>query len=184
MKLWNMLVPAVIVLAPAAAVAQGTWQRYSAATGLAAAFPAEPDRFDKWTDIAKGRVIQLDRFVRNEAGDMQAYFFLQAVIADQPYDVDAKLKAEIAQRSGGGDAAVSSSFVSHRALRPEEMVLPGMRGIETVTRYGAFGSGSSQIEISHSMFVGNKWLAVSVRHFEGDKRWPAARFFKSVEWRP
>lgn len=183
MKIWNMLVPAAIVLAPAAAVAQGAWQRYSAATGLAAAFPAEPERFDKWTDIANGRVLQLDRFVRNDAGDMQAYFFLQAVIADQPYDVDAKLKQEIAQRSGG-DAAVSSTLVSHRALRPDEMVLPGMKGVETVTRYGAFGGDRDQIEVSHSMYVGNKWLAVSVRHFEGDKRWPAERFFKSVEWRP
>lgn len=183
MKPWNFLVPAAIVLTPAA-IAQGTWQRYSAATGLAAAFPAEPDRFDKWTDIAKGRVIQLDRFVRNDAGDMQAYFFLQAVIADQPYNVDAKLKEEIAQRSGGGDAAVSSKLISHRALRPDEMLLPGMKGIETVTRYAAFTGNGDQIEISHSMYVGNKWLAVSVRHFEGDKRWPAERFFKSVEWRP
>lgn len=183
MKLWNILVPAAIVLAPAA-VAQGAWQRYSAATGLAAAFPAEPERFDKWTDIAKGRVLQLDRFVRNDAGDMQAYFFLQAVIADQPYNVEAELKETLAQRSGGGDAAVRSTLVSHRALRPDEMPLPGMKGIETVSRYGAFGSDRSQIEISHSMYVGNKWLAVSVRHFEGDKRWPAERFFKSVEWRP
>ena len=182
MKLWNLLAPAAIVLAPAA-IAQGTWQRYATATGLAAAFPAEPDRFDKWTDIAKGRVLQLDRFVRNDSGDMQAYFFLQAVIADQPYNVDAKLKEEIAQRSGGGDAAVSRELVSHRALRPDEMVLPGMKGVETVTRYGGFGGGG-QIEISHSMYVGNKWLAVSVRHLEGDKRWSAERFFKSVEWKP
>lgn len=182
MKLWNWMVPAAIVLAPAA-IAQGTWQRYSTATGLAAAFPAEPDRFDKWTDIANGRVIQLDRFVRDDKGDMQAYFFLQAVIADQPYNVDAKLKEEIVQRSGG-DAAVSSTLVSHRVLRADEMVLPGMKGVETVTRYGAFGGDRDQIEISHSMYVGNKWLAVSVRYFEGDKRWPAERFFKSVEWRP
>lgn len=174
--------PLLAILAAPVAVAQTAWQRYTNA-GLSAEFPAEPDRFDKWTDIAKGRVIQMDRFVRDSAGDMQAYFFVQAVIADKPYDVDAKLKEEIAQRSGG-DAAVSSTLVSHRALRADEMILPGMKGVETVTRYGAFGGNSDQIEISHSMYVGNKWLAVSVRHFEGDKRWPAERLFKSVRWNP
>lgn len=182
MRFRNALLPLAIIAAPAV-LAQAGWQRYTNA-GLSAEFPAEPERFDQWTDIAKGRVIQLDRFVRNDAGDMQAYFFLQAVIADQPYDVDAKIKEEIAQRSGGGDAAVSSTLVSHRALRADEMLLPGMKGVETVTRYGAFGGDRDQIEISHSMYVGNKWLAVSVRHFEGDKRWPAERFFKSVSWKP
>jgi hypothetical protein len=181
MRLLDMLLPAAVVFAPAA-VAQGTWQRYSTATGLAATFPAPPERFDKWTDIAKGRVIQLTTDVRKD-GDLQGFLFLQAVIADKPYDVDAELKTQIAERSNGGDAAVARTLVSHRALRADEMVLPGMRGIETVTRYADVGLGA-QIEVSHSMYAGNKWLAVSVRYFEGGTRLPVEGFFKSVEWRP
>ena len=63
------------------------------------------------------------------------------------------------------------------------MVLPGIRGIESVTRYADAGLGA-QIEVSHSMYVGNKWLAVSARYFEGSTRLPVEGFFKSVEWRP
>lgn len=183
MRIWGIAAAAAVVAAPTV-LAQGSWQRYVAPTGLAATFPVQPNRFDKWTDIAKGRVIQLEEFARNDAGDMQAYFFLQAVIADAPYDVDAKLKQEIADRSGGGDAAVASKLLRHRPLRPEEMILPGMRGIETVTQYASFVSDKPQIEIARSMYVGNKWLTASVRYHEGDTRWPAERFFKSVEWKP
>ena len=175
---------AITVLAVPIAVAQGAWKRYVAPTGLAATFPVEPERFDKWTDIAKGRVIQLTQFVRDDRGDMQADFFLQAVIADTPYNIDAKLKEEIAELSNGGDAAVGKKLLRHRPLRADEMILPGMRGIETVTQYEAIGGNKPQIHISRSMYVGNKWLAVSVRYFEGDTRWPAERFFKSVEWKP
>ena len=64
------------------------------------------------------------------------------------------------------------------------MPLPGMRGVETVKTYSAFGSDGNQVETSRDMFVGNKWLSVSVRHFETDKRWSADRLFKSVSWRP
>ena len=64
MRFRNVLLPLAIAAAPVA-LAQAGWQRYANA-GLSAEFPAEPDRFDKWTDIAKGRVIQMDRFVRNE----------------------------------------------------------------------------------------------------------------------
>jgi len=178
----HLILPAAMLVA--VAPAQQSWQRYTQPTGLSAEFPAEPERFDKWTDIAKGRVIQLTRTMPKEFGDFKAYYFLQAVIADQPYNVDAKIAAEIAQAKGGGDAAVSQEFVSQRALRPSEMPLPGMRGIEIVTRSMSFGSDEPQIEVARSMYVGNKWLAVSVRHFENDKSWPHDRFFNSVTWRP
>ena len=184
MRAWTALLPLAVLVAPAA-IAQATWQRYAIAGGLSAEFPAEPEKFDKWTDIAKGRVIQLTRTMPREFSDnFQAYLFLQAVIADRPYDVERKLKNELDQRSDGGDAAVSSELVSHRALKPAEMPLPGMRGIETVTRLDGFGSDRSQIEYSRSMVVGNKWLAVSVRHYEGDKNFPHDRFFRSVRWAP
>ncbi|RYG36973.1 MAG: hypothetical protein EON93_04370, partial [Burkholderiales bacterium] len=123
-------VAALIGTAPA----QQSWQRYSQPTGLSAELPGTPERFDAWTDIAKGRVIQLTYTARNPSFEFQAYYFLQAVIADQPYDVDAKIAAHIAQAKGGGDAAVAMDFVSQRALKPSEMPLPGMRGIELVYR--------------------------------------------------
>jgi len=53
-----------------------------------------------------------------------------------------------------------------------------------VKTYSAFGSDGDQVETSRNMFVGNKWLSVSVRHFENDNRWSANRLFKSVSWRP
>lgn len=182
MKPLHIVLPAAIMLI-AAAAPQG-WQRYTQPTGLSAEFPGEPDRFDKWTDIAQGRVIQMDRFTRDGNGDMRAYYFLQAVIADKPYDVDAKIAADIAEAKGGGDAAVSKEFISERMLKPSEMPLPGMRGVELSYRYMAFTGDGPQIEVSRNMYVGNKWLSISVRHFENDKGWPRDRFFNSMTWRP
>ncbi len=178
----HVILPAALVFA--AAPAQQSWQRYTQPTGLSAEFPGEPERFDKWTDIAQGRVIQLTATMRNGAGDFRAYYFLQAVIADKPYNVDAKIAGDIAEAKGGGDAAVSKEFVSQRVLKPSEMPVPGMRGTELVYRYMGFGSDGSQIEVARNMYVGNKWLSVSVRHFENDKSWPRDRFFNSVTWRP
>lgn len=179
----HLILP-VVALFAAAPSQQQSWQRYTQPTSLSAEFPGEPDRFDQWTDIAQGRVIQLDRFMRDPGGDMRAYYFLQAVIADKPYDIDAKIAEHIAQAKGGGDAAVGKSFISQRPLKPSEMVLPGMRGIELVYSYTGFGADGSQIETSRNMYIGNKWLSVSVRHFERDKSWPKDRFFNSVTWRP
>lgn len=182
MKYASLVLPVAAVIAVAASAQ--SWQRYTQPTGLSAEFTGEPDRFDKWTDIAKGRVIQLDRFTRDSSGSMVAYHFLQAVIADKPYDVAAELAARTAEAKGGGDAAVGKEFVSVRALKPSEMPLPGMQGTELVYRYlGGFGSGN-QIETARNMYVGNKWLSVSVRYFEGDKNWSPQRFFDSVRWTP
>ena len=128
-------------------------------------------------------MIQLDRTVRTASFEFRAYFFLQAVIADQPYDIDAKLKQHVAE-ANGGDAAVSRVLISSRPLRPAEMPLPGMRGIEVVSRYLGFGSDGPQIVYSRNMYVGNKWLSVEVRHYENDKSWPRDRFFNSVTWKP
>ena len=180
----SLILPVATILA-APAPAQQSWQRYTQPTGLSAEFLGEPERFDKWTDIAQGRVIQLTHTGRNASGDFRSYYFLQAVIADKPYDVDAKIAQDIAEAKNGGDAAVSKSFVSQRALKPSEMPLPGMRGTELVYRYGSrFDPDGLQIEVSRNMYAGNKWLSVSVRHFEKDKSWPHDRFFNSVTWRP
>jgi hypothetical protein len=175
-----------LALFASASSAQVAYKTYTAATGLSAELPGELEPFDKWTDIAKGRVIQLTSTIREKKEgetfpDFKAYYFVQAVIADQPYDVDAKLKEMTADTS---DAAVSSDIISTRALKPSEMPLPGMRGVEIVKTYSAFGSDGDQVETSRNMFVGNKWLSVSVRHFENDNRWSADRLFKSVSWRP
>ncbi|WP_157073820.1 hypothetical protein [Sphingomonas soli] len=174
--------PALVWSAPAAQ--QLNWQRYTQPTGLSAEFPGAPDRFDKWTSIAQGRVIQLDFTGRNSNQDFRSYYFLQAVIADKPYDIDAKIAEHIAQAKGGGDAAVSKTFVSQRTLKASEMPLPGMRGIELTYRYGGFFGSGDQIEVSRNMYLGNKWLSYSVRHFEGDTAWPRDRFFNSVRWAP
>lgn len=182
----HLILPVAALLSASATPAQQqqSWQRYTQPTGLSAEFPGEPDRFDQWTDIAKGRVIQLDRFMRDAGGSMRAYYFLQAVIADKPYDVDAKIAANIADAKNGGDAAVGKSFVSQRALKPSEMPLPGMRGVELVYTYSSFGADGAQVETSRNMYVGNKWLSVSVRHYENDRSWSKDRFFNSVSWRP
>lgn len=179
----SLVLPIATILV-AAAPAQQSWQRYTRPTGLSAELPGEPERFDQWTDIAQGRVIQLNHTGRDASGDFRAFYFLQAVIADKPYNVDAKIAAHIAEAKGGGDAAVDKEFVSQRALRPSEMPLPGMRGTELVYRYSGFGADGPQIEVSRNMYVGNKWLSVSVRHFESDRSWPHDRFFNSVTWRP
>lgn len=174
------IMAAVAVIAVPAASAQ-TWQRHSQPTGLTAELPGTPERFDKWTDIAKGRVIQLNSTIRSPDFEMQAFFFLQAVIADKPYDVDAKLREFM---STGGDALSGAKMISQRPLRPDEMLLPGMRGVEVVRTYDTYGNDRTQIEVSRNMVVGNKWLSYSVRHFQGDKRWPHDRFFKSIGWKP
>ena len=180
---FHLILP-VIALVGAVPVQQG-WQRYAQPTGLSAELPGTPERFDAWTSIAKGRVIQLTYTARSPSFDFQAYYFLQAVIADQPYDVNAKIAADIAEAKGGGDAAVAKDFVSQRALKPSEMPLPGMRGTELVYRYqSAFDDSGPQIEIARNMYVGNKWLSISVRHFEKDNRWPHDRFFNSLTWAP
>lgn len=176
------LLPVAALVLPV--TTQQSWQRYSQPTGLSAELPGDPERFDKWTDIAKGRVIQLTHTGRNASGDFRAYYFVQAVIADQPYNVDAKIAQHIAEAKGGGDAAVSKEFVSQRPLRPSEMPVAGMRGTELVYRYIGFGSDGSQIETSRNMYLGNKWLSLSVRHFEKDRSWPHDRFFNSVTWKP
>lgn len=75
-------------------------------------------------------------------------------------------------------------MISKRPLRPGEMLLPGMRGVEVVRTYDTFGDGRTQIETSRNMVAGNKWLSYSVRHYQGDKRWPHDRFFKSIGWQP
>ncbi|QIL03107.1 hypothetical protein G7078_10175 [Sphingomonas sinipercae] len=175
-----------LALVASVASAQARYERYTAPTNLAAELPGEIERFDKWTDIAKGRVIQLTSTVREQVpGDnwptFKAYYFVQAVIADQPYDIDAKMKELSADNS---DAAASFELIGRRPLKPSEMPIAGMRGIETTRRISTFGSDGSQIERSRDMFGGNKWLSVSVRHFENDKRWSADRLFKSVSWRP
>lgn len=175
-----LAVSALIAVAPA----QQSWLRYTQPTGLSAEFLGEPERFDEWTSIAKGRVIQLTHTGRNAAGDFRSYYLLQAVIADKPYNVDAKIAADIAEAKGGGDAAVAKEFVSARALKPSEMPLPGMRGTELVYRYSSFGGDGMQIEVARNMYVGNKWLSASVRHYEKDKSWPRDRFFNSVRWAP
>lgn len=182
------MTPSHLLVAAAALVAvapmQLSWQRYTQPTGLSVELPGEPERFDKWTSIAQGRVIQLNHTGRNAAGDFRSFYFLQAVIADKPYDVDAKIAKDIAEAKGGGDAAVAKEFVSERALKPSEMPLPGMRGTELVYRYSSFGGDGMQIEVARNMYVANKWLSVSVRHFEKDKGWPRDRFFNSVRWAP
>jgi len=175
-----------LAVVASAASAQFTYARYTARTNLAAELPGTIERFDKWTDIAKGRVIQLTSTIEEqEAGksfpSFKAFYFVQAVVADAPYNVDAKLKEMTAENS---DSAASFELLSTRPLKPSEMPLPGMRGIQVTKRISTFGSDSSQIEIARDMFVGNKWLSVSVRHFENDKRWSADRLFKSVSWRP
>lgn len=162
---------------------QLNWARYNQPTGLSAEFPGEPERFDKWTPYAQGRVIQLEHTGRNTRGDFRSLYFLQAVIADKPYNVDAEIARAIAELKDGGDAAVSRTYITHRALKPTEMPLPGMRGVELVYRYGIMGS-DPQITVDRRMYVGNKWLAISVRHFEADKGWPRDRFFNSVRWAP
>ncbi|TFI56622.1 hypothetical protein E2493_19250 [Sphingomonas parva] len=186
LKTSSLFMPVAAILAAAVvapAPAQQGWQRYTQ-NGLSAEFLGEPERFDKWTDIAKGRVIQLTETRRDGAGDLKAFYFLQAVIADQPYDAGAKIAGDIAEAKGGGDVAVSKEFVSQRALKPSEMPLPGMRGTELVYRYGGFGGGG-QLETARNMYVGNKWLSVSVRHGEGDDHAAErARFFRSVTWQP
>ncbi len=169
-----------------AASAQVGYQRYGAATGLSAELPGPVENFDDWTEIAKGRVIQITSTQREKVDgetwpQFRAYYFLQAVVADQPYDVEAKLK-EMQQVQS--DAAVASELISSRPLKPSEMPLPGMRGVETVVRMQSFDDGGGQIETARNMFVGNKWLSVSVRHFASDTRWSADRFFKSVAWKP
>jgi hypothetical protein len=179
----HLILPVAALFAQAPTLQQG-WQRYTQPTGLSAELPGEPERFDKWTDIAQGRVIQLTYTGRNASQDFRAFYFLQAVIADQPYNVDAKIAGDIAEAKSGGDAAVGKEFVSQRTLKASEMPLPGMRGTELVYRYTGFGSDGSQIEVSRNMYLGNKWLSVSVRHFETDKSWPHQRFFDSVTWRP
>jgi hypothetical protein len=177
----SFVLPVVAMIAAAPATPQN-WQRYSQPTGLSAEIPGQPERFDAWTDIAKGRVIQLNSTMR-DGFDFKAFYFLQAVIADNPYDVDKELKQRVAEVSGG-DAAASRSLVSQRALKPAEMPLPGMRGVEVVSRIYTFGGDGAQIEYSRNMYVGNKWLSVSVRHFETDNSWQRDRFFKSVTWKP
>ena len=182
----SLIVPVVAMLATTAtASAQQSWQRYSQG-GLSAEFLGEPEPFDKWTDIAKGRVIQLTHMQRDAARDFKAYYFLQAVIADKPYNVDAKIAKDIVDAKGGGDSVVSKQFVSQRALKPSEMPLPGMRGTELVYLYGsAFDGGDTQLETSRNMYVGNKWLSVSLRHRQNEKHdSQRARFFQSVTWRP
>jgi len=179
-------VAAGLALIASASSAQVSYQNYTAGTGLSAELPGEIERFDQWTDIAKGRVIQLTSTIEEKEegqgwASFKAYYFVQAVIADQPYDVDAKLREMVAVSS---DGAVSSDIISTRPLKPSEMPLDGMRGVEVVKRYQSFDADSSQIETSHDMFVGNKWLSVSVRHFQSDSRWSPQRLFKSVDWRP
>lgn len=186
MTLLKLFIPFVVLASSVSA--QQDWQRYTQPTGLSAEFPGEPERFDKWTDIAQGRVIELSRFMR-ETGEygydeMRAFYFLQAVIADKPYNIETEIKQQIVQAKGGGDAAVDKEFIGQRELKPSEMPLPGMRGIELSYRYTGFMGSSSQIEISRNMYLGNKWLSVSVRHIENDNRWPRDRFFKSVMWKP
>ena len=179
----HLILP-VAILATASDAQQLSWTRYTQPTGLSAELPGEPERFDKWTEMAQGRVIQLNHTGRNAARDFRSFYFLQAVIADKPYNVDAKLAEHVAQAKGGGDAAVSKQFVSQRALKATEMPLPGMRGVELVYRYSGFGSEGMQIEVARNMYVGNKWLSVSVRHYENEKGWPRDRFFNSVRWAP
>jgi len=179
MRTWGLFAAVAITAAPA--VAQTTWQRYSQPTGLTAELPGTPERFDEWTDVAKGRVIQLNSTIRKADFEMEAFFFLQAVIADKPYDVDAKLREFT---STGGDALSGATMISQRPLRPEEMLLPGMRGVEVVRTYDTFGNDRTQVEVSRNMIVGNKWLSYSVRHYKNDKRWPSDRFFKSIGWKP
>ena len=179
MRTWGIV--AAVAIAAVPAYAQTTWQRHSQPTGLTAELPGEPERFDEWTSIAKGRVIQLNSTIRNADFEMQAFFFLQAVIADKPYDVDAKLREFT---TVGGDALSGAKLISQRPLRPEEMLLPGMRGVEVVRTYDTFGNNRIQVEYSRNMVVGNKWLSYSVRYFQGDKRWPQDRFFRSIGWKP
>ena len=172
---------AMATIAVPATVAQTAWQRYTQPTGLTAEFPAEPERFDGRNESVKGRLIQLKRTMRAASYDFEADFFLQAIIADKPYNVDAKLKEFAAAR---GSATSGEEMTSHRSLRPEEMPLPGMRGVEIVRTYGSFGESGTQVAYSRSMIVGNKWLTYSVRHYKSDKRWSHDRFFKSIGWKP
>ena len=179
MRTWGILAAVAVAAVPAASAQ--TWQRHSQPTGLTAELPGTPERFDQWTDIAKGRVIQLNSTIRTADHDMEAFFFLQAVIADKPYDVDKKL-GEFTSTSA--DIASGATMISQRPLRPEEMLLPGMRGVEVVRTYDTYGNDRTQIEVSRNMVVGNKWLSYSVRHYKNDKRWPHDRFFKSIGWKP
>ena len=181
----SLILPVVAMLATTAtAAAQQGWQRYTQA-GLSAEFLAEPERFDKWTAIAQGRVIQLTHMQNQGSSGFKAYYFLQAVIADKPYNVDAKIAEDIADAKGEGDSAVSKEFVSQRMLKPSEMPLPGMKGTELVYRYGSTFGGDVQIETSRNMYLGNKWLSVSLRHKQNDRHdSQRARFFQSVTWRP
>lgn len=180
----HLILPVAALFAASAVPVQQNWQRYTQPTNLSAELPGEPERVDVRNEAIRSRVIQLNHTGRDASGDFRSFYFLQVVIADQPFDVDAKIAQDIAEAKGGGDAAVSKAFVSQRALKPSEMPLPGMRGTELVYKYGAFGADGDQIETARNMYVGNKWLSVSVRHFEKDRSWPKERFFNSVTWRP
>ncbi|MFS2112181.1 hypothetical protein ACCC88_20990 [Sphingomonas sp. Sphisp140] len=180
----HLILPVAALLSASAVPMQQSWQRYTQPTNLSAELPGAPERVDVRNEAIKSRVIQLNHTGRDANGDFRSFYFLQVVIADHPFDVDAKIAADIAEAKGGGDAAVGKTFVSQRALKPSEMPLPGMRGTELVYTYSGFGSDGNQIETSRNMYVGNKWLSVSVRHFEKDRSWPKDRFFNSVTWRP
>jgi len=176
----NFLLPIAVLAASGAA--QQNWRRYIQPTQLSAEFPGEPERFDKWTKVVQGRVTQLTYTGRSASGDFRARYFLQTVIADKPYDVEARIAGDIAE--AGGEAAAIKKRISQRSLKASEMPLPGMRGTEIGYRYKGFGADGPWIEVERNMYVGNKWLVVSVRHFENDKSWPRNRFFNSVKWAP
>lgn len=179
------LLPSFVALSVSLAMpAQQSWQRYTQPTALSAELPGDAERVDVRNEEIKSRVIQLNYTGRNASGDFRSFYFLQAVIADTPFDVDAKIAGDIAEAKSGGDAAVGKTFISQRPLKPSEMPLPGMRGTELVYAYSGFGADGRQIETSRNMYAGNKWLSVSVRHFEKDQSWPKERFFNSVTWRP
>ncbi|WP_422057083.1 hypothetical protein [Sphingomonas sp.] len=179
-QIWTLATIAVSATLPV----QQNWQRYTQPTALSAELPGDAERVDVRNEEIRSRVIQLNYTGRDAAGDFSAFYFVQAVIGDTPFDVDKKIAEDIAQAKDGGDAAVSKRFISQRPLKPSEMPLPGMRGIELVYAYSGFGAGGDQIQTSRTMYVGNKWLTVSVRHFEKDRSWPKDRFFNSVTWRP
>jgi len=174
---------AATVLVTSAASAQVRFNRYEAG-GLSAELPGPGETSDNRVEGIKARVITLESTIEEPVAgktwpEFRAYYMVQGVIADEPYDVDAKLKEMTEPRE---DAVISNRILSTRTLSPSEMPVPGMRGVERVMLLSGFGDGSEQIETSHDMFVGNRWLSVSVRHGTQDDRWSAEPLFRSLTW--
>jgi hypothetical protein len=181
----GMLAIGFVALAAPVAVAAGIaeWKRYSNdRIGLSAEFPAQPEYFDKYSDYAKGVVVQLTWDEEDAQRNFKALYFLQHVQLPQSraYDADAILKAASAD---SGDSAVSIRVVKVTPLRPAQMPLAGMKGVEVVRRLSSGFFDGDQIEVSRTMVKDGQRVDISLRYFEKDRSQNLQRFLNSLRLR-